>query len=116
MCTHKNVEQSQCHYTYVSQFSPTQEEMCEKNFEKVCSSTFKQQVYNEMIEECMTVYESTCTARYVEKQPGKFVVDTKYENLPTELCGAGCPYDEGEEECHDIEEKERRQLLAARRV
>merc|ERR1711881_483891 len=26
-CTHKNVEQ--CHYTYVTQFSPSQEEVCE---------------------------------------------------------------------------------------
>ena len=27
-------------------------------------------------EECRTVYESTFTTRYVEKQPGKFVADT----------------------------------------
>merc|ERR1711963_1286109 len=31
-CTHKNVEQ--CHYTYVTQFTPSQEEVCEENFEK----------------------------------------------------------------------------------
>ena len=34
-CTHKNVEQ--CHYTYVTQFTPSQEEVCEENFEKQCS-------------------------------------------------------------------------------
>ena len=34
-CTHKNVEQ--CHYTYVTQFIPSQEEVCEENFEKQCS-------------------------------------------------------------------------------
>ena len=90
--------------------------MCEENFENVCSITFKQQAYKETIEECRTVYESACTTRCVEKQPGKFVADTKCEKLPTELCGVECTYDEGEEECHDIEEKERRQLLAARRV
>ena len=107
----------QCHYTYVTQFTPAQEEVCEENFEKVCSITFKQQAYNETLEkcytpvekicngegpeECRTVYESSCTTRYLEKSPGKFVADTACEKLPTELCGAGCSYEEGPEECHD---------------
>jgi len=114
-CTHKNVEQ--CHYTYVTQFTPSQEEVCEENFEKQCSITFKQQAYNETVkkcyrpvekicngqgpEECRTVYESSCSTKYVEKQPGKFVGDTACEKLPIEICGAGCTYEEGEEECHD---------------
>merc|ERR1711863_114791 len=114
-CTHKNVEK--CHYTYVTQFSPTQEEVCEENFEKTCQITFKQQAVNETVqkcykplekvcngqgpEECRTVYESSCTTRYVEKQPGKFVGDTSCEKLPVEICGAGCVTEEGEEECHD---------------
>merc|ERR1712157_419551 len=38
---------------------------------------------------------------YVEKQPGKFVGDTACEKLPIEICGAGCTYEEGPEECHD---------------
>jgi hypothetical protein len=38
---------------------------------------------------------------YVEKQPGKFVGDSKCEKLPVEICGAGCVFEEGEEECHD---------------
>merc|ERR1719312_1998281 len=50
-------------------------------------------------EECRTVYESSCTTKYVEKQPGKFVGDTACEKLPVEICGAGCTYEEGEEEC-----------------
>ena len=54
-------------------------------------------------EECKTFYESSCTTRYVEKQPGKFVGDTKCEKLPIELCGQGCVVEEGEEECHDKE-------------
>merc|ERR1712029_806639 len=94
-CTHKNVEK--CHYTYVTQFSPAQEEVCEENFEKTCQITFKQQAVNETVEkcykplekvcngqgpeECRTVYESSCTTRYVEKQPGKFVGDTSCEKL-----------------------------------
>ena len=39
--------------------------------------------------------------RYIEKQPGKFVGDTACEKLPVEICGAGCAYEEGAEECHD---------------
>lgn len=114
-CTHKNTEQ--CHYTYVTQFTPTQEESCEENFEKKCSITFKQQAFNETVkkcykplikecngqgpEECRTVYESSCTTKYIEKQPGKFVGDTACEKLPVEICGAGCVTTEGDEECHD---------------
>ena len=114
-CTHKSVEK--CHYTYVTQFKPSQEEVCEENFEKLCSITFKQKAFNETVqkcyrpikklcngqgpEECRTVYESSCTTKYVEKQPGKFVGDTACEKLPIEICGAGCTYEEGAEECHD---------------
>merc|ERR1711981_1143681 len=114
-CTHKNVEK--CHYTYVTQFTPSQEEVCEENYEKQCSITFKQQAFNETVrkcykpvekvcngegeEECRTVYESSCTTKYIEKQPGKFVGDTACEKLPIEICGAGCTYEEGPEECHD---------------
>jgi len=114
-CTHKNVEK--CHYTYVTQFTPTQEEVCEENFEKTCQITFKKMAIDESIkkcykplekvcngegeETCKTVYESACTTKYVEKQPGKFVGDTKCEKLPIEICGAGCITEEGEEECHD---------------
>merc|ERR1739847_177249 len=114
-CTHKNVEK--CHYTYVTQFSPTQEEVCEENFEKTCQITFKQQAIEEQVKKCyrplikncngqggdicQTVYESACTTKYVEKQPGKFVGDTSCEKLPVEICGAGCVTEEGEEECHD---------------
>ena len=114
-CTHKNTKQ--CHYTYVTQFTPTQEEVCEETFEKSCQITFKQQAFNETVrkcykptekvcngqgeEVCQTVYESSCTTKYVEKQPGKFVGDTGCEKLPVEICGAGCTFEEGPEECHD---------------
>ena len=114
-CTHKSVEK--CHYTYVTQFEPTQEEFCEENFEKSCQITFKKQAFDESVkkcyrplqkvcngqgpEECRTLFESACTTRYIEKQPGKFVGDTKCEKLPVEICGAGCVTEEGPEECHD---------------
>jgi len=47
------------------------------------------------------VYESSCTTKYIEKQPGKFVGDTACEKLPVEICGAGCVTVDGDEECHD---------------
>ena len=87
-CTHKNVEK--CHYTYVTQFSPTQEEVCDETFEKSCQITFKQQAVEETVkkcykpltkvcngqgeEVCKTVYESACTTKYVEKQPGEIFI------------------------------------------
>jgi len=114
-CNHKNVEK--CHYTYVTQFNPAQEEVCDENFEKTCQITFKQQAFTESVkkcyrplqkqcdgrgeQECRTVYESSCTTRYIEKKPGKFVGDTRCEKLPVEICGAGCSTSEGPEECHD---------------
>lgn len=143
-CTHKSVEK--CHYTYVTEFSPVQEEVCEENFEKKCQITFKQMAVTETVkkcyrplmktcgneanpsrlrvkrqlaeygdandsgsladannEQCKTFYETACTTKYVEKQPGKFVGDTSCEKLPIELCGEGCRVEEGEEECHDKE-------------
>ena len=139
-CTHKNTEQ--CHYTYVTQFKPSREEVCEETFDKKCSISFIQQARNETVEKCytplvkvcgeagrrgsgeesntisdtgnnyednkrrrrrrfkknakfgsrktcQTYYETSCTTRYVEKTPGKFVADTSCEKLPVELCGEG---------------------------
>lgn len=92
-CTHKNVQK--CHYTYVTQFSTAQEEVCQENFEKLCQITFKQQATRETVkkcykpmrkvcngqgpEECRTVYESSCTTRYVQKQPGNFSSNVNYQ-------------------------------------
>jgi len=159
-CTHKQVEK--CHYTYVTEFTPIQEEVCEENFEKKCQITFKKMASVETVkkcytplekvcgggdnlsdpalasygnapptsylpdggsprtgnggggsraagnggggqEECKTFYESACTTKYIEKQPGKFVGDTRCEKLPIELCGQGCNVVPGPEECHDKE-------------
>ena len=142
-CTHKEVEQ--CHYTYVTKFHPTKEEICEETFDKKCSISFTKTAQNETVQkcytplvkicgdgqlggesesnllsgsatelntipdnlggygsrkkfrrirrdaplECKTYYESSCTTRYKEKSPGKFVGDTSCEKLPIELCGTG---------------------------
>merc|ERR1711881_575013 len=66
---------------------------CYRPLEKECNGQGK--------EICQTVYESSCTTKYIEKQPGKFVGDTSCEKLPVEICGAGCVPVEGDEECHD---------------
>merc|ERR1712088_466934 len=88
-CTHKNTEQ--CHYTYVTTFKQQAfnetVRKCYRPTEKVCNGQGP--------EECRTVYESSCTTKYVEKQPGKFVGDTGCEKLPVEICGAGCVFEEG---------------------
>ena len=49
------------------------------------------------------MYESSCSTKYVESDTnkGKFLADTACEKLPIEICGAGCTYEDGEEECHD---------------
>ena len=39
-------------------------------------------------QECRTVYESSCSTRYVEKKPGKFVADTKCKKLPIKDCNS----------------------------
>ena len=39
-------------------------------------------------EECRTVYESSCSTRYVEKKPGKHVADTKCKKLPIKDCNS----------------------------
>ena len=114
-CKHKNVEK--CHYTYITYFKPAQEEACEENFEKSCQITFKQEAVKETIRkcyrpvekvcngqgarECRTVYESSCSTRYIDQGNGKFVGDTKCEKKPVEICGQGCVSEEGPEECHD---------------
>ena len=37
-CVHKSTEQ--CHYTYVTQFEPIQEEECDENYQKSCQVSF----------------------------------------------------------------------------
>ena len=54
-------------------------------------------------EKCTTVYETSCSTRYVEKHKGVFVGDTKCEKQPIKMCGAGCTAIEQKEECRDEE-------------
>lgn len=43
-CWHDNV--TQCHETYVTEFKPQQEQLCEENFWKACKITFKETNFN----------------------------------------------------------------------
>ena len=70
-CTHKNTEQ--CHFTYVTKFKPSQEQVCEENFEKSCQITFKQQAFNETVKKC---YKPT--AKVLEKTPINKSLSHKY--------------------------------------
>ena len=50
------------------------------------------------------MYESSCSTKYVKKDDddeGPFLADTSCEKLPVKICGAGCNYVDGDEECHD---------------
>ena len=114
-CVHKKVEK--CHYTYVTQFSPAQEQVCSQDYQKTCRISFNKRALNKTVmqcykpveavcdgrgeEECRTVYESSCSTKYVEKLPGKYVGETACQKLPVQICGAGCEYQEGAEECNE---------------
>ena len=64
-CAHKSVEK--CHYTYVAQFKPSQEEVCDENFEKSCQITFKQQAYNETVRKCCRLTGKVCNGEGSEE-------------------------------------------------
>ena len=114
-CKHKNVEK--CHFTYITSFQPSQEQICNNNFEKSCSITFKQEVVSETIqkcyrpqkkvcngqgiERCETVFESSCETKYIKQVSGEFIGDTQCRKLPLEVCGKGCVMEDEPEECHD---------------
>ena len=114
-CRHTTVQR--CHYTYVTQFKPAQQEECQENFEKSCQITFRQEAVTETVrkcyrplekvcngqgpQQCRTQYESACSTKYRAQPAGGFVGDTACEKLPVEICGAGCTTKQGPEECHD---------------
>ena len=106
-----------CHYTYVTLFTPHQEQVCSDNYKKKCSIVFvtrsspetvrtcyrplEQDCSQEGSLTCRTYLESTCTTRYTAKAGGGSLGDTSCSRQPRELCGAGCRVREGQEECHE---------------
>jgi len=57
-CWHQNV--TACHETYVTEFRPNQEQVCEEHFWKACKITFKEQAYNYTLESCMKPLIKKC--------------------------------------------------------
>ena len=68
-------------------------------------------------EQCRTVYEGSCSTRYRsvssghlvrltvlwcrEREEGPPLAETACTRLPVEICGAGCTYRDGAQECHN---------------
>ena len=114
-CKHRAIEK--CHMTYLTIFTPSQEEECDEMFEKTCQITFRKEASTESVRNCFTplvkvcngqgpekceiVWESSCTTVYVEDRRGKFIADSKCVKIPKTLCGQGCVVEEGLEECHE---------------
>ena len=77
-CKHSYMEK--CHTTYITDFKPQQEEVCEENFVKNCFIEYKNIASEDTVkfchtplecvgegpEECKTVYESECQTSYHE--------------------------------------------------
>ena len=57
-CWHQNV--TACHETYVTEFRPNQEQVCEENFWKACKITFKEVGYNYTLKSCMKPLIKQC--------------------------------------------------------
>ena len=70
---------------------------CYTPVKKVCDGTGP--------EICKTVYESSCTTKYIDKSQNgtAFVGDTQCEKLPIKICGQGCETFFADEECFDKE-------------
>jgi hypothetical protein len=66
-CFHRQVKQ--CHLTYITQYQPNQEEVCEENFEKTCQITFRKQAYNETVRKCYRPLERFCGEEQQYPQP-----------------------------------------------
>jgi len=117
-CVHTSVER--CHITYKTQFVPIQEKVCSEHYTKHCTINYRKVATNETFlhcynplvrdcsepetgdETCKQYYESSCTTKYVEKAPGKFVGDTSCQKIPINLCGdVSCKLVPGAQECHN---------------
>ena len=114
-CTHK--EKTECHDSYLTLFEPSTEEKCDEHFNKKCTISFKKSPTSEMVrkcytptrkvcngqgpEVCKTIYETSCTTKYVKITSGDVVGDTRCKKLPVKICGRGCITQSAAEECHE---------------
>ena len=95
-CKHSYTER--CHTTYITDFEPQQEEVCEENYRKSCFIEYKKVAGKESVEfchtplvcegegpvECKTVYESQCQTRYHAHDVEDDIV--KCETIQEEKC------------------------------
>ena len=44
----------QCHYTYITKYRPSQEEICDENYEKVCQISYATRAVNDTVKKCYT--------------------------------------------------------------
>lgn len=58
-CVHKSVEK--CHYTYKTQFVPIQEEVCDENFVKHCTISYRKVAVNESFLHCYNPLVRDCS-------------------------------------------------------
>ena len=47
----------QCHYTYITKYRASQEEVCDENYEKVCQITYVSTPVNDTVRKCYTPVE-----------------------------------------------------------
>ena len=86
-CTHKDVEK--CHYTYITQFNPTQEEQCEENFVKSCQITFRAEATRERVQKCYRPQQKVCNGQGEEQCRTEFESSCTTRSLPDTLALPG---------------------------
>jgi len=110
-CRHGS--EQRCHNTYLTEFQPASHQVCRENFEKVCQISFRGEAAVQTVRRCSRplvktcdgrgeprcrlVFETSCTTRTGAGE----VRDTECEQVPVEVCGAGCVTEPGPQQCTD---------------
>merc|ERR1711892_120016 len=94
-CLHKSVEK--CHYTYKTQFVPIQEEVCDENFVKLCTMSYRmvpgeEQCHNKTTASVMDQPEEQCelspqkTCRHKTTLVPRLKPENECTIVPREIC------------------------------
>ena len=94
-----------CHQSFITRYTPYQEEECSEQYKKVCELRRDQVEVEEMVEVCRTILEKNCTAGGSgEPEECRTMYEsecwTKYQQheVRTVLCRRGSPNDMALEE------------------